>query len=114
MQLDLAEPELEQRKIAFKNELQETSFEHGSLASLPKESLQEEQLVAAYFTDSFQTQSLQAKEFEAALGSLNQLDLEHSVGFTEFASPKLSHQQQTESFHRISFELRALHCAAFA
>ena len=81
-------------------------------SSFPKESLQEEQLVAAYFKDSFQTQSLQAKELEAALGSFNQLDLEHSLGFTEFASTKLSHQQQTESFHRISFELRALHCAA--
>ena len=73
-------------------------------SSFPKESLQEEQLVAAYFTDSFQTQSLQTKELEAALGSFNQLDLEHSLGFTEFVSTKLSYQHQTESFHRISFE----------
>ena len=78
----------------------------------PKESLQEEQLVASYFIDSFQIQSVQAEEIQATLGSFNQLDLEHSLSFTEFASPNFSHQQQTESFHRISFELRALHCAA--
>ena len=108
-------------------------------SSFPKESLQEEQFVAAYFIDSFQTQSLQAKELEAALGSFNQLDLEHSLGFTCFSLsqcsrstlesfnqldptnslslPKLgsisfSYQLQADSFDRISFELRAFRGAA--
>ena len=108
-------------------------------SSFPKESLQEEQLVAAYFPDSFQTQSFQEKELEAALGSFNQLDLEHSLGFTCFSLsqcsrstlesfnqldpttslslPKLgsisfSYQLQADSFDRISFELRAFRGAA--
>ena len=121
--------------------------------SFPRESLQSEELVAAYFKNSCQNQSLQKQELQVAsesptrarqlqqhslkqpelhrrslqslskqissrelssntLGSFNQLDLEHSLSFTEFASTKFSYQLQTESFHRISFELRALHCAA--
>ena len=104
-------------------------------SSFPKESLQEEQLVPAYFIDSFQPQSLQITQLEAAyqldqctslsftccsiprcsrstLESFNQLDLEHSLGFTEFVSTKLSDQLQADSFDRISFELRAFRGAA--
>ena len=99
-------------------------------SSFPKESLQEEQLVAAYFTDSFQTQSLQIKELEVAyqldpctslsftcfslsqcststLESFNQLDPTTSLSLPKLDSIRFSHQLQADSFERSSFELRA-------
>ena len=101
----------------------------------PTQSLQRRELEAAYLKSPMRARQLQhlslkqpelhrrslqslnkqlfSKELSSnTLGSFNQLDLEHSLSFTEFASTKFSYKLQTESFHRISFELRALHCAA--
>ena len=104
-------------------------------STFPKESLQEEQLVAAYFTNSFQTQSLQTKELEVAyqldlctslgftcfslsrcsrstLESFNQLDPTTSLSLPQLGSISFSYQLQADSFDRISFELRAFRGAA--
>ena len=105
--------------------------------SLTTESLQQEELAAAYCNKSFQQESLQQDELQTAylhqldrdtslsfhcfslprcskitLESFNQLDPVQSLSFQMLGSTSVSYQLQADSFHRISFELRASICAA--
>ena len=99
--------------------------------SLPTESLQQEELAAAYCNKSFQQESLQQDELQTAYlhqldrdtslsfhcfslprCSKNQLDPVQSLSFQMLGSTSVSYQLQADSFHRISFELRASICAA--
>ena len=105
--------------------------------SLTTESLQQEELAAAYCNKSFQQESLQQDELQTAylhqldrdtslsfhcfslprcskitLESFNQLDPVQSLSFQMLGSNSVSYQLQADSFHRISFELRASICAA--
>ena len=104
--------------------------------SFPTESLQADQLEAAYFRSTFQQQSLQQDELAAAhlhsptrasqLDSfeqmelcrinlenlIHQLDLETSLSLPWFSLPRCRYQLQSDSFERSSFEHRALPCAA--
>ena len=101
----------------------------------PKESLQPEELVAAYCTmifehsqkrgsqqDSFQKEKLTNKSFDnnhlcrtqlgtTTLGSF-QLDLATSLSLPEFSQTRSRSQLQSVSFEHSSFEQRALHGAA--
>ena len=70
--------------------------------SFPNDSLQPEELAAAYFN----------KSFEKTLDSLQQLDLDVSLSFLWFSLSRCSFQFQPEGFDNSSFEQRALHCAA--
>ena len=106
------------------------------LMSFPNESLESDDLVAAYCRDGFQHSCLQQDKLEAAysqsptrasqldslqqkelcrinLASLiSQLDLVSSLSLTWFGSPRCRYQLQSDSFDRSSFEHRALPCAA--
>ena len=104
--------------------------------SLPTQSLQQEELAAAYCNKSFQQESLQQDELQTAylnqldrdtslsyhcfnlprcskitLQSFNQLDPIQSLIFQMLGSTSVSYQLQADSFRRISFELRAYICA---
>ena len=94
--------------------------------SLPTESLQPEELAAAYTKKSFaqqshhqekassrmsfQQESMQQDELQLAY--LHQLDPDNSLSFPQYGSISYSYQLQADSFDRISFELRASICAA--
>ena len=107
--------------------------------SLTTESLQQEELAAAYCNKSFQQESLQQDELQTAylhqldrdtslsfhcfslprcskinLESFNQLDPVQSLSFQMLGSTSVSYQLQADSFHRISFELRAFYLCSFA
>ena len=71
--------------------------------SFPIQSLQPEELTAAYSN----------KSLEKTLDSFQQLDLDDSLSFLRFSLSRCSFQFQPESFDKSSFEQRALHCAAF-
>ena len=71
--------------------------------SFPIQSLQPEELTAAYSN----------KSFEKTLDSFQQHDLDDSLSFLWFSLSRCSFQFQPESFNNSSFEQRALPCAAF-
>ena len=105
--------------------------------SLTTESLQQEELAATHCNKSFPQESLQRDELQTAylhqldrdtslsfhcfslprcskinLENFNQLDPVQSLSFQMLGSTSVSYQLQADSFHRISFELRASICAA--
>ena len=85
-------------------------------SSFPKQSLQEEQLEAAYQLDQYTSLSFTCFSLSqcssSTLESFNQLDLTTSLSFPTLDSVRFSHQLQATSFDTSSFELRAFRGAA--
>ena len=85
-------------------------------SSFPKQSLQEEQLEAAYQLDQYTSLSFTCFSLSqcssSTLESFNQLDLTTSLSLPTLDSVRFSHQLQATSFDKSSFELRAFRGAA--
>ena len=107
------------RKSFDKQRLQqEELFIASSKMSFPQESMQQDELQLAYLHQLDLDASLSFSCFslfgcsKGTLESFNQLDLAISLCFQKIGSISVSYQLQADSFHNISFELRASICAA--
>ena len=106
------------KSFAQQSQHQEELWKASSNKSFQQESIQQDELQTAYLNQLDQDTSLSftySSLFRGSRGTLesfNQLDPVQSLSFQMLGSISVSYQLQADSFHRISFELRASICAA--
>ena len=106
------------KSFAQQSHHQEELWKASSNKSFQQESLQQDELQTAYLHQLDRDTSLSFHCFslprcsKITLESFNQLDPVQSLSFQMLGSTSVSYQLQADSFHRISFELRASICAA--